>query len=512
MRTLLAIVFVSMAGCASSPPGPELISVEPTQFDGEVGTPLVLHGAQLLPFIRFDFDTPSQSQVLDAGVSAFLTDATGARVDLFDVQWVDATRVTARVEGPIATGSWSLHLLEPRGAELVLDDALMSLQCTEEGDCMYPDGGLVDAGTPCEQTNYRDRDNDGFGAGGGLNRCGVGYVSRSGDCDDRDNLSYPGAREVCNGLDDDCDGVTDLPTCSDAGWTRIDSLASSGNDFVAATVVERGQPWLATGANVFIFSDGGFLERSMSCPAGISAIAGVAGSEAELSGTRTDGGVVSRISQSGCSSTRLTPGALVSMLAFPGVTAADFVGVSAKGDVWRWRSGEPPLMTSSNLPNMVVRDAHGISKSQLVAVGYSEVDGSKRARAWTLGADGGWQEERPLGSSSASWARVELSGVWALSGTSAVAVGENGTVVVRSGSSWRRAWNDNSDDITSVRAFSSTRYYVTTDEGRVRRRNGWTWSTLFKASPAVPLRDLAGTAEDDLWAAGQDGTVVRSPY
>lgn len=511
MRSLLAIVFVLMSGCASAPAAPALLSVEPTQFDGEIGTTLVLRGSQLLPLIRFDFDTPTQSQVLDAGVSAFLTDVEGNRVELFDVQWVDATRVNARIEGPIATGSWTVHLVEPRGSELLLDGALLALQCTEDGDCVYPDGGIVDAGTPCAQSNYRDRDNDGFGAGAAQNRCGAGYVSRSGDCDDRDTLSYPGAREVCNGLDDDCDGTTDVPSCS-VGWTRDDSLLSPNNDFVAAAVVVRGEPWIATGSHVFVFTDGGFGDRSTACPSGITALAGVAGSEVELSGSRSDGGVLMHVNQSGCAAARVTPSALVSMLAFPGVTAADFIGVTAKGDMWRWRAGEPPLVFASNLQNAVIRDAHGISKSQLFAVGYTEVDGEKRARAWVLGADGGWQEERPLGSSSASWARVELSGVWALSSSSAVAVGENGTVVVRSASGWRRTSNDNSDDLTAVRAFSSTRYYVTTNEGLVRRRNGWTWNTLFTAAPRVPLRELAGTAEDDLWAVGQDGTVVRSPY
>ncbi|MGV3625515.1 MAG: putative metal-binding motif-containing protein [Archangium sp.] len=512
MRRHFAMVSLLLAGCASSPAAPQLLAVEPTQFDGEIGTALVLRGSQLVPLLRFDFDTPSQSQVLDAGVSAFLTDVNGERVELFDVQWVDATQVTARVEGPIATGAWNVHLVEPRGSELVLNEALLALQCTDDGDCLYPDGGLVDAGTPCAQSNYRDRDNDGFGAGGAQNRCGLGFVSRNGDCDDRDNLSYPGAREVCNGLDDDCDGTVDVPSCSDGGWTRDDSLLSASNDFTAATVVERGVPWVATNATVFVVSDGGFVERSTACPAGITAIAGIAGSDVELSGTRADGGTLLRVTQSGCSGARLTPAPLVAMLAFPGVTAADFVGVTEKGDVWRWRAGEPPLISTSNLANARIRDAHGISKSQLMAVGSSEIDGTRRARAWVLGADGGWQEERPLGSSSSSWTKVELAGVWALSGTSAVAVGDNGTVVVRSSSGWRRAWNDSFDDLTSVRAFSSTRYYVTTDEGRVRLRHGWSWDTVFRASPQVPLRELAGTAEDDLWAVGNDGTIVRSAH
>jgi hypothetical protein len=38
----------------------------------------------------------------------------------------------------------------------------------------------------------------------------LGYSSEPGDCDDRDAAISPGADEVCNGVDDDCDGQTDI--------------------------------------------------------------------------------------------------------------------------------------------------------------------------------------------------------------------------------------------------------------------------------------------------------------
>jgi hypothetical protein len=36
-----------------------------------------------------------------------------------------------------------------------------------------------------------------------------GYASEPSDCDDASASSHPGATELCNGLDDDCDGVAD---------------------------------------------------------------------------------------------------------------------------------------------------------------------------------------------------------------------------------------------------------------------------------------------------------------
>jgi hypothetical protein len=38
---------------------------------------------------------------------------------------------------------------------------------------------------------------------------GDGFYLEEGDCDDRNAAVYPGAMEACDGLDNDCDGVTD---------------------------------------------------------------------------------------------------------------------------------------------------------------------------------------------------------------------------------------------------------------------------------------------------------------
>jgi hypothetical protein len=59
---------------------------------------------------------------------------------------------------------------------------------------------------------YNDSDGDGYGAGAASNLCanpGLGYVTNNTDCNDGAATIHPGAAEVCNSIDDDCDGITD---------------------------------------------------------------------------------------------------------------------------------------------------------------------------------------------------------------------------------------------------------------------------------------------------------------
>ena len=61
--------------------------------------------------------------------------------------------------------------------------------------------------------SYLDQDGDGYGNGDSATRaCEIspGYSPYGTDCDDLDTAVHPYAIEVCNGLDDDCDGLVDV--------------------------------------------------------------------------------------------------------------------------------------------------------------------------------------------------------------------------------------------------------------------------------------------------------------
>ncbi len=73
--------------------------------------------------------------------------------------------------------------------------------------------GVADDDLPGE-TRRLDFDNDGFGSSNPdntISTCGdsPGYVDNDGDCADTNAEVNPDAREVCNGMDDDCDGRVD---------------------------------------------------------------------------------------------------------------------------------------------------------------------------------------------------------------------------------------------------------------------------------------------------------------
>ncbi len=108
-----------------------------------------------------------------------------------------------------------------------------------DNDC----DGTVDEGVTDAITFYLDGDGDGFGGStGSLQACvnPGGYVGTGGDCDDADVAVHPGADELCNTIDDDCDGETDEASAIDAStWYRDADGDAFGDAFVTQDACDQ---------------------------------------------------------------------------------------------------------------------------------------------------------------------------------------------------------------------------------------------------------------------------------
>ncbi|MBM4367335.1 MAG: FG-GAP repeat protein [Deltaproteobacteria bacterium] len=91
-----------------------------------------------------------------------------------------------------------------------------------DNDC---DGDVDELGAVAESTWYQDADGDGHGDRASTTEaCNLpaGYAESRDDCDDADAGAFPGNTEVCgDGVDNDCDGVSDL--CGPWGERDIDA-------------------------------------------------------------------------------------------------------------------------------------------------------------------------------------------------------------------------------------------------------------------------------------------------
>lgn len=102
------------------------------------------------------------------------------------------------------------------------DDSLASINPVAVENCDGIDNncdGITDPNYSANATTwYLDRDGDGYGSTSSQTACTApaGYVRVSGDCNDGSSGSYPNAPESCDGVDHDCDGLTNESSSTNA--------------------------------------------------------------------------------------------------------------------------------------------------------------------------------------------------------------------------------------------------------------------------------------------------------
>jgi len=99
------------------------------------------------------------------------------------------------------------------------------------------DGAVDEDGAEGGTAWYLDKDSDTYGdAANSVIACAqpTGYVADGTDCDDLAVAVNPGADEVCNSTDDDCDGLTDNDATDATTWyADLDGDGSGGDQFSA---------------------------------------------------------------------------------------------------------------------------------------------------------------------------------------------------------------------------------------------------------------------------------------
>jgi gliding motility-associated-like protein len=139
---------------------------------------------------------------------------------------VGCTRQDACNYNPLATDEDDPSCIYPEASYLNCDgtcindvdsdgvcDEIEVVGCQDETACNY--NPLATDNATCEYaslTYYVDADGDGVGTDEPVLLCEVptsGYADHPGDCDDNNATVYAGAVEICNDVDDDCDGEID---------------------------------------------------------------------------------------------------------------------------------------------------------------------------------------------------------------------------------------------------------------------------------------------------------------
>lgn len=319
------------------------------------------------------------------------------------------------------------------------DTVSNGLDCNDDDVSIHPgvtetcDGKDEDCSGIPDDTDtlvYQDQDGDGFGNPDvSASDCSPpsDYVDNAADCDDTSATIKPGATELCNFRDDDCDGVID---------EGIDFLDVEAGEAHALALCSDGTLWAWGFNGAGQLGDGTYDERSV--PAQVSSLTGVvaiaAGYQHSLAvlsdgtvwawGYNADGQV-----GDGSSVSRNTPRQVTSVKGPAKAVAAGAshsLALQEDGTLWAWGGNSDGQLgngsTTKSKSAVAVSGLAGITQVRAGAYHSLAIDGSGAVWSWGAGTYG------QLGQ-GASQSRSTAGVISGLTGAVSVAGGEGHTLV-----------------------------------------------------------------------------------
>jgi hypothetical protein len=179
--------------------------------------------------LALTIDNPNPYPVTVVSVSGdgtITSDTTGCEPENHGVTFTDQTDLELQVPaegssshvlaGAVAMGQTAADACQ--GATFTVPIALAGVSGW--------DGAGGGTPPPGDTAYYIDADGDGYGSFTAEPDYtgGPGYVDNAYDCDDSTSSIHPGATEIAgDGIDNDCDGVDDIPSCDDGIPYTIDT-------------------------------------------------------------------------------------------------------------------------------------------------------------------------------------------------------------------------------------------------------------------------------------------------
>ncbi|WXH26699.1 hypothetical protein WA016_00610 [Myxococcus stipitatus] len=396
-------------------------------------------------------------------------------------------------------------------------------QCEGTQQCSADKQRLECVSSPAPKW-YLDEDGDGYGGVTSVESCvkPTGpYVQQPGDCDDGNPYTNPGAPEICDDLDNNCDAVREtvaqcpgqaVPTWvlktveSDSTWLSASSWGTrtTGGVWVAGTnnrLARMTFPEMTF--TVLAATNCGALDTVWSSvwgdpTNGQAWLGSQGGKKGYLPQSSTNCVAVhdDNLEIFGLVGLRVN-----NVLSLYGASASTAAG---EGLAFTWDgSGLPTYNSASNVLSEVF-DVHAHSPEHVLVVGG--VSAIPRARIYRFEPSSRrWtQETVPNGD--------RLRGVWVVNDRVAFAVGDAGTVLRKTNGTQWVAISKPPDihNLTSVIAFGANSAYATCTNGHIYRFNGTSWTRVYSGN--LRFNDITGTGPDDIWAVGNSGRIVRWPY